>query len=113
MISGRHFDDHPLHHGHSYHRELNEEALDNTTSDDDTDLTEKDTNAVEDIEPELSEDIVSEVRDGIEDQRDVEAGPTLEKSRTTRSRRSARDPNLVSWTGPDDAENPKNWSNGR
>jgi hypothetical protein len=113
MISGRHLDDHPLHHGHSYHREPNEEALDDKTSDDDTDLTEKDTNELEGIEPGSSEDIVSEVRDGIEDQRDVEAGPKLEKSRTTRSGRSARDPNLVSWNGPDDTENPKNWSNGR
>lgn len=113
LISGRHLDDHPLYHGHSYHRDPNEEALEDSTSDDDEELTEKDTNETGDIEPGSSEDIVSEVRDGIEDQRDVEAGPKLEKSRTTRSGRSARDPNLVSWNGPDDTENPKNWTNRR
>ncbi|KAG0652879.1 Efflux pump vrtL [Hyphodiscus hymeniophilus] len=110
LISGRHLDDHILYHGHSYHRDSNEEALDDESSGDDSDLTEKDANETGYIEPESSGDIVPEVRDGIEDQRDVEAGPKLEKSRTTRSARSARDPNLVSWTGPEDPENPKNWT---
>ena len=79
----------------------------------DTDITEKDNNETRDIEPESSEDIVPEVRDGTEDERDVEAGPTLEKSRTTRSRGGARDSNPVTWNGSDDLDNPKNWSTGR
>jgi hypothetical protein len=103
-------DDHPLYHGHSYHGEPHEEELDDETSDADSHLTEKDTNESGEIEAESSGDIVPEVRDGIEDERDVEAAPKLEKSRTTRSGRSARDPNLVTWSGPDDKENPKNWS---
>jgi hypothetical protein len=53
---------------------------------------------------------VPEVRDGIEDERDVEAGPKLEKTRTSKSRRSTRDPNLVTWDGPQDTNNPKNWT---
>ena len=114
LISGRHLDDHPLYHGHQYNQEQqNEELFDDDTSDDDTDPTEKDTQETGDIEPESSGDIVPEVRDGIEDQRDVEAGLKLEKSRTTKSGRSAGDPNLVSWDGPDDPENPKNWSTKR
>jgi hypothetical protein len=100
-ISGRHLDDHASYHGHGYHGEpQNEEVLYDDDSSDETDLTEKDTNETG-IEPESSGDIVPEVRDGIEDQRDVEAGPKLEKSKTTRSGKSARDPNLVTWTGPE------------
>ncbi|UKZ85520.1 uncharacterized protein TrAFT101_001375 [Trichoderma asperellum] len=49
---------------------------------------------------------VSEVRDGISNQRDLELGDdVIEKSPTVR----VDDPNLVKWTGPDDPENPKNW----
>ncbi|KAI1368630.1 major facilitator superfamily domain-containing protein [Xylaria arbuscula] len=50
----------------------------------------------------------SEVRDGIVNQRDPELGPELkEKIDTTAP--NPDDPNLVTWTGPDDPENPKNW----
>lgn len=50
---------------------------------------------------------VSEVRDGIANQRDLERGPddAVEKTPTVR----VDDPNMVKWTGPDDPENPKNW----
>ncbi|KAH8156533.1 hypothetical protein CIB48_g11714 [Xylaria polymorpha] len=50
----------------------------------------------------------SEVRDGFQNQRDPELGPELtEKVDTTAP--NPDDPNLVTWTGPDDEENPKNW----
>ncbi|KAM0257509.1 hypothetical protein ACHAQJ_004323 [Trichoderma viride] len=53
---------------------------------------------------------VSEVRDGIQNQRDLELGDDIiEKSPTVRP----DDPNLVKWKGPDDPENPKNWLNSR
>lgn len=53
---------------------------------------------------------VSEVRDGIQNQRDLELGDdVIEKSPTARP----DDPNLVQWNGPDDPENPKNWLNSR
>lgn len=50
---------------------------------------------------------VSEVRDGIANQRDLERGDgdAIEKTPTVR----VDDPNVVKWTGPDDPENPKNW----
>ncbi|TGJ85088.1 hypothetical protein E0Z10_g3701 [Xylaria hypoxylon] len=50
----------------------------------------------------------SEIRDDFLNQRDPELGPELtEKVDTTAPDPS--DPNLVTWTGPDDPENPKNW----
>lgn len=50
----------------------------------------------------------SEVRDGFQNQRDPELGPELvEKIDTTAP--NPNDPNLVTWTGPDDPQNPKNW----
>ncbi|KAK0510101.1 hypothetical protein JMJ35_007495 [Cladonia borealis] len=57
------------------------------------------------------EEEVAEVQMGVRDTHDLEAN--LEKTKTARSRRSSRsakDPNLVSWDGPEDPENPKNWS---
>ncbi|KAI1127720.1 major facilitator superfamily domain-containing protein [Nemania abortiva] len=51
----------------------------------------------------------TEVRDGIQNQRDPELGPELmEKVDTTAP--NPNDPNLVTWTGPDDPQNPKNWT---
>lgn len=57
------------------------------------------------------EEEVPEVRDGIKDMRDVEdQAPKLERRATSKS---IKDPNLVTWDGPDDPENPKNWSKKR
>ncbi|MCJ1332201.1 hypothetical protein MMC10_008893 [Thelotrema lepadinum] len=59
-------------------------------------------------------DEVPEVREGIADVRDIEKGDNeLEKKKTVksvRSNRSIRDPNEVTWDGPDDPLNPKNWA---
>lgn len=53
-------------------------------------------------------DIVQGIRGGIPYERDVErTAPALEK---TKSSKSVKDPNLVTWDGPDDKANPKNWS---
>ncbi|KAK0119746.1 hypothetical protein ONS95_011181 [Cadophora gregata] len=104
--SGAYLDDNAQYYGHNYHgdHESSHEKLEDDESISESDLAEKDT------KEELDEDIVPEVRDGKEDQRDLESGPTLEKPRTTQSGRSARDPNLVSWDGVEDPKNPKNWS---
>lgn len=49
---------------------------------------------------------ISEVHDGIESRRDVEIGdPAEEQAGAGRQ----RDPNLVTWDGPDDPNNPKTW----
>ncbi|OHX00385.1 major facilitator superfamily transporter [Colletotrichum incanum] len=52
---------------------------------------------------------ISEVRDGIENRRDLELGPPLDLEKTPTTR-TPRDPNLVTWDGPDDPGNPKQWS---
>ncbi|PSN70043.1 MFS general substrate transporter [Corynespora cassiicola Philippines] len=51
---------------------------------------------------------LDEVRGGIPNEHDVEKhAPDLEKKKSTRS---LKDPNLVTWDGPNDPANPKNWS---
>ncbi|EED19393.1 MFS multidrug transporter, putative [Talaromyces stipitatus ATCC 10500] len=52
-----------------------------------------------------------------DDDKDLENGTSsgsdqedaLEPTQTARSQRSERDPKVVTWKGPDDPENPKNW----
>lgn len=99
------------HQGHPSHTEpgRNEgdgEALDDSS--DKTDLTEKETQDTAELG--ADEEVVPEVRDGVADEKALEAGLTLEKSRTSKGAKSQRDPNLVTWDSPEDPENPKNWS---
>ena len=50
----------------------------------------------------------TEVRMGVANERDIEKGDiALEKKKSSKS---IRDPNLVTWNGHDDPENPKNWT---
>ncbi len=89
------------------------EQVENDDSDDDATIDEKDDDDEDatDLELRYSKDIIiPEVRGGIENQRDVEANPRLEKLRSLRRTRSARDPNLVTWDGDNDPANPKRWS---
>ncbi|KAK8060387.1 MFS multidrug transporter-like protein [Apiospora saccharicola] len=75
-------------------------------------------------EPPLSR-TVSEVYDGIESRRDVEVGgdgdgdgdgngnggaPLQEEKTRASTALNPNDPDLVTWTGPDDPDNPKNWA---
>lgn len=52
---------------------------------------------------------VSENHDGIETRRDPEMGEPIEE-KTTTTTLYPDDPNLVTWTGPDDPDNPKTWA---
>ncbi|KAK6954822.1 hypothetical protein Daesc_004791 [Daldinia eschscholtzii] len=54
---------------------------------------------------------ISEIRDGIESRRDLEDGELTEEEENTAAATEpdTSDPNLVTWKGPDDPENPKNW----
>ncbi|KAI1312434.1 major facilitator superfamily domain-containing protein [Xylaria venustula] len=54
----------------------------------------------------------TEIRDGFVNQRDPELGPEL-KEKVDTTAPNPDDPNLVTWTGPDDMENPKNWTFGK
>lgn len=107
IVSGNHLDDHSQYHGHHYHDNHNHDSADDDDTSDDTELSEKETEDPNDLEAGINEEIVPEVRDGIEDERDVEK---LERKKTSKSARSIRDPNLVTWDGPEDPANPKNWT---
>jgi hypothetical protein len=111
-VSGNYIDDQAQYHGHRYHGEKEKENEEAVNLEDGSVQTE-DSEDTKEVSEGSRESIVPEVRDGIEDQRDVEAGPKLEKLKSEKSRRSIRDPNLVTWDGPDDKSNPKNWSTSR
>jgi hypothetical protein len=112
VVSGNHLDDHSQYHGHHFHGHENEKEVKDDESTDDNDLTEKETENTTDLEEGNREGIIDEVRMGIRNERDVEVGPSLQKLRSSNTTRSARDPNLVNWEGPDDPNNPKNWTKG-
>lgn len=52
---------------------------------------------------------VTEVRDGIPYQRDIEVGDSSQDEKDGPDA-PPQDPNLVGWDGPDDPKFPKNWS---
>lgn len=121
IISGNHLDDYSQYHGHHYHHDT--EAIDDaddpneesSSGSDGAELSEKDTeeSTDHDLQQEMS---ISEVRGGILNERDLEAGSKIKRTTTgksNKSRRSIRDPNLVSWDGAEDPDNPKNWSTKR
>lgn len=112
IYSSHYLDDHNVYdHEHAAHsdseREEEEEAdSDNALESQDSSLDEKKEKEEEDQDP----DIVPEIQGAVPDERelDLEAqGPKLERRATTKS---IKDPNLVTWDGPDDPANPKNWS---
>lgn len=115
VISGRHIDD--QYHGFETYTgnrpgdvedKENEERQDKTN--DEAGLSGNDTASEEGVEKESGRDGDVEISGAPPSERDLEAGK-LEKIKTTGSKRSrTRDPNLVSWEGPDDPENPKNWA---
>ena len=100
MTSGNHIDD-----ASHYHHHRNSETFladhpdeDGTSTSGGSELTEKTSN---DTAGSGDTEEVAEIRMGIPDVRDLEQGK-LEKTKSRRSTRSARDPNLVGWDGPDD-----------
>ncbi|PBP23564.1 major facilitator superfamily transporter [Diplocarpon rosae] len=104
--AGAYLDDQSQYYGQENIPEKAGELLEDDGSIGDSDSTKKGLETKDEHDPA----IVPEVRDGKENQGDLEAGPRLENLKTTRSARSTRDPYLVSWDGPDDIKNPKNWS---
>lgn len=113
-LSGNHLDDTSYYTGHP--------GTSQETTDQDTEVEsivaekqEKDEHDENDEDTDTYDDasLSPEVIDGVEVERDVEASPKLEREKTQKSSRSVRDPNLVTWEGPDDPENPKNWKIGR
>ncbi|KAK8190222.1 MFS multidrug transporter-like protein [Phyllosticta capitalensis] len=112
VYSTHHLDDQGVyHHEHAAGEDL--EDSDNTVvtrqTTSSSSSTDKD-RAVTDSEKAAEHEAIPEVRDGIPDERDVELGPEppLEKSTTSYSQK--KDPNLVTFSGPDDPAISKNWS---
>ncbi|KAJ5469346.1 Efflux pump vrtL [Penicillium diatomitis] len=103
--SAAYLDDHALYHSHedSDHRE-------EAANDEEEDGSSLDATKIETVE---------EVRGGIVNERDVDLEKSqapvedLEQSRTLRSTKSRHGGKLVTWDGPDDPENPKNWPTGK
>lgn len=119
IYSAAAFDDHAVYHQHHDDEEFAGEAHDEKqevtpeSSEDHTRVNSREAEKEgedeghESYEEEEEEpDVVPEVRQGILVHRDVEQGPKIEKSKS-RASSKGRDPNLVTWDGPDDPENPK------
>ncbi|KAI4191612.1 MAG: hypothetical protein LQ346_004712 [Caloplaca aetnensis] len=105
VFTGQHLDDYSIYHGRNSgaHEESGEE-------DEESDLSERVSREENEALGEKLPEEIAEVRGGIPNVRDVEA--PLERKQSTKSAKS-KDPNLVTWDGPDDPENPKNWSTKR
>ncbi|KAH0565208.1 hypothetical protein GP486_001391 [Trichoglossum hirsutum] len=91
-----HLDDQSVCHGH--HNEMQASRWDTPPST-------QSASSREDAETELSEKARSS--DDSQEGQDLEQGLAIEKGCTPGS---VKDPNVVTWDGPDDPENPKNWS---
>ncbi|KAL1634056.1 hypothetical protein SLS58_010850 [Diplodia intermedia] len=99
VYSAQHLDDHSIyHHEHA----AGESDQDNRTADG-SETEKKDNDQDDDRSIE-----VPEVRDGIPDVRDVEKAELAKEQ--AKNDAPPKDPNTVSWDGPDDPANPKNWS---
>jgi multidrug resistance protein len=90
-------DDHGAHHYHAH-----------SPSDSDSDSID-DQQTIADSEKGDSEE-EDEIRGGIKNEHDHDLENRPSRLERLRSTRSVKDPNLVSWDGPDDPENPKNWT---
>jgi hypothetical protein len=100
-----HLNSHTLYHEHSNDGCSDERAVDDSSDDSGTMNKVLDDDKFENgLEKEESLEIVPEVRNVIENQRDLEAARNLEKETTGKSGRCMRDPNLVTWDGADDPE---------
>ncbi|KAF2648685.1 MFS general substrate transporter [Lophiostoma macrostomum CBS 122681] len=117
LLSSQFPDDHSVYHGEGVHVDSDANSLHLTETErrtaaaaEDSDSSSTSSDKTFEARIEEQETPVQEVRDGIPDKHDVEARPQLEKAKSSKSTRSARDPNLVDWEGPDDPLNPKNWT---
>ncbi|KAL1883778.1 hypothetical protein VTK73DRAFT_8314 [Phialemonium thermophilum] len=87
--------------------EEEEDSIDLSSQEQGSDAEDADSENLEETRSQPITRTCSEVHDGIHTRRDIEIGPPIEKRSSTRSQ---RDPNLVTWDGPDDPQNPKLWS---
>ena len=120
MFSAGFHDDHGTYLEHEDVRRANEAVQ---SSDEEPDIgpsesedkleDEKEGHALEEAESQDHASIAQEANnDRAGENSNLEKAPNLERQQTSKSVRSQRqrDPNLVTWNGPDDPENPKNWA---
>jgi hypothetical protein len=106
IVSGRQSHDHYRDPQYSHdNRDLDGGAIEDETSDDLNIVEEGEATAKRSPGPEPN--IGAELRDDVDNERDLEVRK-LDKTKTSGSRHG--DPNLVTWDGPDDPENPRNWT---
>lgn len=114
VISGRHLDD--QYHGNDTYTDTKpdeEEEEEEHEKNEEMDLSRDESATGAEKEPDEEDEARDEPRVGVLggplSDKDLEAG-RLEKTKTSNSKRSKmKDPNLVSWKGQEDPENPKNW----
>lgn len=105
LYSPQFMDDHGAHHYHPYSPHPSNES---TLHEEETPIDEIETEKGSDYDEDEEEDV--EVRDGVLDLHDLESRRTRQsRLARTRSNRSVKDPNLVTWEGEDDPKSPKNW----
>ncbi|KAL8806845.1 MAG: hypothetical protein Q9182_001105 [Xanthomendoza sp. 2 TL-2023] len=105
VFSGQHLDDYSTYHGRD---SVQFDRGEDTLADEESDLSDE---GAKENQNELGEKLPEEtveVRNGVANVWDLEA--PLKKARSSKS---VKDPNLVTWDGPDDPENPKQWSTRR
>ncbi|KAL8772971.1 MAG: hypothetical protein Q9209_001991 [Squamulea sp. 1 TL-2023] len=102
VFSGQHLDDQSTYHGRA---SVSGDREDCSTADGGSILSVESTkDESKEQRMKLSKETTG-VRGSVANVRDLEA--PLEKRQSSKS---VKDPNLVTWNGPDDPENPKNWS---
>ncbi|KAF2741346.1 MFS general substrate transporter [Polyplosphaeria fusca] len=120
LLSSQFPDDHSVYHhedGEGLHVDEDAQSLHKTETERrraETPVDESDSDSEKGVEKQgdnferdEQETTVEEIRGGISHEHDLEAQSKLEKKKSSRS---ISDPNLVTWEGPDDPANPKNWS---
>jgi len=114
FYSGQHLDDHTYYdHEHAAgHDDSDEESPeeDEKSTEKSSDRRKKESDEEEEVDREAEEepDTISGLTGGGGNEHDLEANrPPLEKRSTNKS---IKDPNLVTWDGPDDPAHPKNWT---
>ncbi|ETI29371.1 hypothetical protein G647_01824 [Cladophialophora carrionii CBS 160.54] len=110
LFSPQFMDDHGSHHYHV--SATRDDRVDNDIdADADMDAPESPLSSDDTISGSTAgESHEEEVRFGVVNSRDLEAGSARPGLRSEKSTRSLKDPNLVTWEGPDDPDNPKNWT---
>ena len=111
-------DDHGTYVDHEHEQRLDDEgfALEDEVESSRSPVKEKtgdDEEGQEEVESQDGEDIEYDSRnDRAAQNADLEKAPSVKRQQTNKSTRSQRDrdPNMVFWNGPDDPENPKNWT---